>query len=61
MHLTELCRNHGSHFEKHKVAFEEGGGLDDAMAEGADETGSISGSEEMTEKPGPPKDEAPPV
>lgn len=26
-------RNHGSHFEKHKTAFEEGGGRDEAMIE----------------------------
>ena len=25
--------SHGSHFEKHKTAFEEGGGRDDAVAE----------------------------
>ncbi|KAK7448471.1 hypothetical protein VKT23_013733 [Stygiomarasmius scandens] len=28
--------NHGSHFEKHKTAFEEGGGEDDAYVEGAE-------------------------
>ena len=27
------CRNHGSHFEKHRTAFEEGGGRDDAILE----------------------------
>lgn len=27
------CRHHGSHFEKHKTAFEEGGGDDDAYIE----------------------------
>ncbi|KAF8526756.1 MFS general substrate transporter [Gautieria morchelliformis] len=32
--------NHGSHFEKHRVAFEEGGGQDDAYVE--DEPGSPS-------------------
>lgn len=26
-------RNHASHFEKHKTAFEEGGGRDDAYIE----------------------------
>jgi len=26
-------RNHASHFEKHKTAFEEGGGQDDAYME----------------------------
>lgn len=25
-----VCRNHGSHFEKHKAAFEEGGGVDES-------------------------------
>ncbi|KAG2344444.1 carboxylic acid transporter protein [Suillus weaverae] len=29
--------NHGSHFENHKAAFEEGGGRDDAVAENASE------------------------
>lgn len=27
-------RHHASHFEKHKTAFEEGGGQDDAYMEG---------------------------
>jgi MFS transporter, SHS family, lactate transporter len=25
------CRNHGAHFENHRVAFEEGAGKDDAV------------------------------
>ncbi|KAF5341471.1 hypothetical protein D9758_013940 [Tetrapyrgos nigripes] len=33
--------NHGSHFEKHKAAFEEGGGEDDAFRE--DEDGAVGG------------------
>ena len=33
-------RNHGSHFEKHKAAFEEGAGRDDAMMEDVEETSS---------------------
>jgi MFS transporter, SHS family, lactate transporter len=27
------CRNHGSHFEKHKTAIEEGGGRDEIAVE----------------------------
>ncbi|KAG2030534.1 carboxylic acid transporter protein [Suillus americanus] len=30
--------NHGSHFEKHKAAFEEGGGRDDAVADNVSQT-----------------------
>ncbi|KAG1785622.1 major facilitator superfamily domain-containing protein [Suillus plorans] len=30
--------NHGSHFENHKTAFEEGGGRDDAVADSASQT-----------------------
>jgi len=45
--LTRLVfRNHGAHFEKHKTAFEEGGGRDDALIEDdgriAAETRSVS-------------------
>jgi MFS transporter, SHS family, lactate transporter len=29
--LLMLCRNHGSHFEKAKTAFEEGGGRDELV------------------------------
>lgn len=41
--LTSLCytRNHGSHFEKHKAAFEEGGGADTAFID--DDTTPPSG------------------
>jgi SHS family lactate transporter-like MFS transporter len=31
-----LNRNHGSHFEKHKAAFEEGAAQDDAIVESED-------------------------
>jgi SHS family lactate transporter-like MFS transporter len=31
-----LLRNHGSHFENHKTAFEEGAARDDAMIEDVD-------------------------
>jgi SHS family lactate transporter-like MFS transporter len=31
--VTPLPRNHGSNFEQHKTAFEEGAGKDDAMIE----------------------------
>lgn len=30
------CRNHGSHFEAHKAAFEEGAARDDALIEDSD-------------------------
>ena len=40
--LTFL-RNHGSHFEKHKTAFEEGGGADDAILD--DESERVSADE----------------
>ncbi|KAK7451730.1 hypothetical protein VKT23_012409 [Stygiomarasmius scandens] len=54
--------NHGSHFEKHKAAFEEGGGEDDAYigdeaagpsrmrAKGDEESGGGSGSASVDEK-----------
>lgn len=32
-----VSRKHGYHFEKHRTAFEEGGGMDDAMLEDEDE------------------------
>jgi MFS transporter, SHS family, lactate transporter len=32
-------RNHGSRFEKHKTAFEEGGGRDDAILDEGRESG----------------------
>lgn len=48
-----MSRNHGSQFEKHKVAFEEGGGNDDALLEdevvgqtrGTPESGSVDEKE----------------
>ena len=45
MHATvtsSLFRNHASHFEQHKTAFEEGGGRDDAVMEDEDENGNHS-------------------
>lgn len=32
--FSPVPRHHASHFEKHKTAFEEGGGRDDAIMEG---------------------------
>lgn len=40
-HPVLPCRNHGSHFEKHKAAFEEGAARDDAVIE--DEEGREGG------------------
>jgi hypothetical protein len=45
----ESCRNHGSQFEKHKTAFEEGGGLNDAYMEDIDSQ-SVHGSGSVDEK-----------
>ncbi|KAJ6491979.1 MFS general substrate transporter [Mycena sanguinolenta] len=48
--------NHGSHFEKHRAAFDEGGGADDAwIDEDAEKQDSEKGTEERssTEKPVP--------
>lgn len=38
-------RHHASHFEKHKTAFERGGGRDDAVVEG-DEPEGVEAREE---------------
>ncbi|KAG1901380.1 carboxylic acid transporter protein [Suillus fuscotomentosus] len=38
--------NHGSHFENHKTAFEEGGGRDDAVADSASQTSFREGNSE---------------
>jgi hypothetical protein len=45
----EPCRNHGSQFEKHKTAFEEGGGMNDAYMEDIDSQ-SVHGSGSVDEK-----------
>jgi len=45
--------NHGSHFEKHKAAFEEGGGRDEAMAEEDDVPRVKSGGGESKESSRP--------
>lgn len=39
--LPRLRRNHGAHFEKHKTAFEEGGGRDEEVED--DEAGGEAG------------------
>ncbi|VDC07762.1 unnamed protein product [Peniophora sp. CBMAI 1063] len=41
---------HGAHFEKHKTAFEEGGGRDDALIEDAGSFGSSHPIESLDEK-----------
>ncbi|KAF7358886.1 MFS domain-containing protein [Mycena sanguinolenta] len=53
---TSLPRNHGSHFEKHRAAFDEGGGGDDAyIDQDSEKQDSEKGTEERpsTEKPHP--------
>lgn len=35
--IRSHLRHHGNHFEKHALAFEEGGGLDEAFVPGADD------------------------
>ena len=42
-------RNHGSHFEKHKAAFEEGGGADDTTPEVEEEARADRSSDSRAE------------
>jgi len=51
--LLPSFRNHGSHFEKHKTAFEQGGGRDEAFQEDGITPRVDKGLEDgVIEKPG---------